>query len=123
MSAIAARLPEEAVKGVGRRIPRNALLWLLLAIVATLTVTPTVAALAGAFRDSAPGQAGSWTLSGLVRGLSDPITWEALFTTYWLAIVRAAIGVSLAVVIAWILARTDCPFRGQLEFLIIVAYF
>jgi iron(III) transport system permease protein len=123
MSAIAARLPEEAAKSVGRRIPRNALLWLLLAIVATLTVTPTVAALAGAFRDSAPGQAGSWTLSGLVRGLSDPITWEALFTTYWLAIVRAAIGVSLAVVIAWILARTDCPFRGQLEFLIILAYF
>jgi iron(III) transport system permease protein len=51
------------------------------------------------------------------------LTWEALWTTYWLSAVRALLGVGLAVVLAWILARTDCPFRAQLELLVIMAYF
>lgn len=123
MSTLAVRLPRGRTATLSGLMPRNVLLWLLLAVVAALTVTPTAAALMSAFRDAAPGQAGSWTIDGLVRGLSDPITWQALFTTYWLAIVRATIGVSLAVVIAWILARTDCPFRSQLELGIIIAYF
>lgn len=123
MSVQALRLPRLLPNGLARLMPSNLLMWLLLILVAVLTITPTAAALGAAFRDAAPGQPGTWTLDGLYRGLSDPITWQALFTTYWLAIVRATLGVGLAVVIAWILARTDCPFRNQLEFLIILAYF
>src|SRR5215212_8806723 len=124
MTTIAYPVPQTAPsRGLSRFLPSNLLLWVLLAVVAALTVIPTAAALLAAFRDVAPGQAGNWTIDGLVRGLSDPITWQALFTTYWLAVVRAFLGVSLAVVIAWILARTDCPFRAQLEFMIVLAYF
>jgi iron(III) transport system permease protein len=97
--------------------------WLVLLLVAVCTLTPTAAALLSAFRSAAPGQVGDWTLSGLTTTMSESSTWQALFTTYWLAAVRAILGVSVAVVIAWILARTDCPFRPQLEFLILLAYF
>lgn len=101
----------------------HGLMWLLVIVVGVLTVTPVVAALTSAFRDAAPGQVGDWTLSGIVRVFQDSATWEALWTTYWLAGVRALLGLALAVILTWILARTDCPFRKQLELLIIVAYF
>src|ERR1700716_2178063 len=97
--------------------------WLLLLLVAVSTLTPIVAALVSAFRSAAPGQAGDWTLDGLARAFSESTTWEALWTTYWLSAGRALVGVGLAVVITWVLARTDCPFRPQLESLIILAYF
>jgi iron(III) transport system permease protein len=97
--------------------------WLLLVLVAVSTLTPVAAALLSAFRSAAPGQAGDWTLNGLARAFSESMTWEALWTTYWLSAVRALLGVGLAVVITWVLARTDCPFRPQLESLIILAYF
>jgi iron(III) transport system permease protein len=97
--------------------------WLLLAAVAVATLTPTAAALVSAFRSAAPGQTGDWTLNGLARAFSDSLTWEALWTTYWLSAVRAVLGVAVAVIIAWILARTDCPYKPQLESLIILAYF
>jgi iron(III) transport system permease protein len=101
----------------------NVLPWLLLLLVAVCTLTPTAAALVSAFRSAPPGQPAEWSLSGLARAFADNTTWEALFTTYWLSAIRALLGVSVAVVIAWILARTDCPYRSQLEFLIILAYF
>jgi iron(III) transport system permease protein len=97
--------------------------WLLLLLVAVCTLTPTLAALVSAFRSGAPGQVAEWSLAGLATAFSDATTWQALFTTYWLSAVRALLGVSIAVVIAWILARTDCPYRSQLEFLVILAYF
>ncbi len=110
-----------------RRAPRltmaSLLMWLLLLAVAIMTVTPVAAALTSAFRDAAPGQPGDWTLNGLTRAFQDSNTWNALWTSYWLAGVRAALGLGLAIVITWILARTDCPFRRQLELLVIVAYF
>jgi iron(III) transport system permease protein len=101
----------------------NVFMWLLLVVVALCTFTPTIAAMLSAFRTGTPGEVSEWTLGGLQRALSDPFTWEALWTTYWLAAVRAVIGVALAVVLTWIIARTDVPFRPQLELLIVLAYF
>lgn len=107
----------------GRPSLSTLLMWLLLIGVAVMTVTPTAAALTSAFRDAAPGQAGDWTLNGIIRVFQDGATWDALWTTYWLAGVRALLGLALAVVLTWILARTDCPYRKQLELLIVIAYF
>ena len=115
--------PAAAARPPFRLSLSSVVMWLLVLVVGTMTVTPVVAALTSAFRDAAPGQLGDWTLGGITRVLSDPQTWNALWTSYWLAAARALMGLSLAVVITWILARTDCPYRRQLELLIIVAYF
>src|SRR5437667_12068062 len=55
--------------------------------------------------------------------MAQPEVWQILWTTVWLSTVRAVLALALAVVLAWIIARTDCPFRNRLEFLLILSFF
>ena len=99
---------------------------LLLIVVAVLTVTPVVTALLAGFRDAPPGRPGAITWESIkasVAVMMDPDVWQILWTTVWLSTVRALLALALAVVLAWIIARTDCPFRNQLEFLLILSFF
>ena len=123
-----------AVTGVGRaRVfgwPRVAawawLPTLLLITVAVLTVTPVVTALLAGFRDAPPGRAGAISVESIRASfavMAQPDVWRILWTTVWLSTVRAVLALALAVVLAWIIARTDCPFRDRLEFLLILSFF
>ena len=99
---------------------------LLLIVVAVLTVTPVVTALVAGFRDAPPGRPGSITWESIRASLgvrAEPDGWRILWTTVWLSTVRAVLALALAVVLAWIIARTDCPFRSRLEFLLILSFF
>src|SRR4029077_11925049 len=99
---------------------------LLLIVVAMLTVTPVVTALVAGFRDAPPGRPGSisWeSIRASLAVMADPDVWRILWTTVWLSTVRAVLALGLAVVLAWIIARTDCPFRNRLEFLLILSFF
>ena len=40
-----------------------------------------------------------------------------------MGLLRAGLATLIAVMIAWILARTDCPFRGQLEVVLLLSFF
>jgi len=98
----------------------------LLILVAVLTITPVVTALLAGFRDAPPGRPGAITLESIkaaVAVMMDPDVWQILWTTVWLSTVRALLALALAIVLAWIIARTDCPFRNQLEFLLILSFF
>src|SRR5437667_6957127 len=122
---------ERVVRRVGWvRWPRVALgAWLptaLLITVAVLTVTPVAVALLAGFRDAPPGRPGaiSWaSIQASFGVMAQPEVWQILWTTVWLSTVRAILALVLAVALAWIIARTDCPFRNQLEFLLIVSFF
>src|SRR2546427_6973867 len=110
--------------------PRLALgVWLptaLLITVAVLTVTPVAVALLAGFRDAPPGRAGaiSWqSIQASFAVMIQPDVWQILWTTVWLSTVRAVLALALAVLLAWIIARTDCPFRNSLEFLLILSFF
>src|SRR5437773_12210436 len=99
---------------------------LLLITVAVLTVTPVVTALVAGFRDAPPGRPGAITVESVQASfavMADPDVWRILWTTVWLSTVRAVLALALAVVLAWIIARTDCPFRNRLEFLLILSFF
>jgi ABC-type Fe3+ transport system permease subunit len=99
---------------------------LLLIVVAVLTVTPVVTALIAGFRDAPPGRPGSISWESIRASfgvMADPDVWRILWTTVWLSTVRAVLALALAVVLAWIIARTDCPFRNRLEFLLILSFF
>jgi iron(III) transport system permease protein len=98
-------------------------MWLLLAIIAVLTVTPTGVIVISALRDNSPGREGTWTLQGLTTALNDSSTWNIAWTTLWLALVRVAFALTVSVTLSWILARTNCPFRSQLEFLLVLSFF
>jgi iron(III) transport system permease protein len=99
---------------------------LLLVTVAVLTVTPVVTALVAGFRDAPPGRPGAISLESIQASLgvmAQPEVWKILWTTVWLSTVRAVLALALAVVLSWIIARTDCPFRDRLEFLLILSFF
>lgn len=125
MSTLGASLESgsAAPRGAWRPDTASALMWLLLVTVAVVTVTPAAVIVVSAFRDNAPGHAGNWTLQGLSTSLSDPATLTITWTTLWLAVVRVVLALGVAVVVAWILARTDCPFRRQLEPLVVLCFF
>ena len=98
----------------------------LLITVAVLTVTPVAVALLAGFRDAPPGRPGaiSWaSIQASFGVMAQPEVWQVLWTTVWLSTVRAVLALALAVLLAWIIARTDCPFRNQLEFLLILSFF
>src|SRR5262249_1146628 len=99
---------------------------LLLIVVAVFTITPVATALLAGFRDAPPGRPGaiSWeSIRASFAVMVQPDVWKVLWTTVWLSTVRAVLALGLAVVLAWIIARTDCPFRTQLEFLLILSFF
>src|SRR5919198_6467478 len=74
----------------------------LLVMVALLTLTPVVTALVAGFRDAPPGRPGvvSWeSIRASVAVMSQPETWQILWTTVWLSTVRAVLALILAVVL------------------------
>src|SRR5437762_636473 len=116
------------VRGLGW--PRVALgAWLptaLLITVAVLTVTPVAVALLAGFRDAPPGRPGaiSWaSIQASFGVMAQPEVWQILWTTVWLSTVRAVLALALAVLLAWIIARPDCPFRNQLVFVLTLPFF
>ncbi|MBI4288563.1 MAG: iron ABC transporter permease [Chloroflexi bacterium] len=50
-------------------------------------------------------------------------TLKTLWTTVWLAAVRAALATALAVGLAWVVTRTNTPYKGVIEFLAWLAFF
>src|SRR5207244_13514087 len=84
-----------------------------------------VAPVAGC-REAPPRRAGAiaWqSIQASFAVMIQPDVWQILWTTVWLSTVRAVLALALSVLLAWIIARTDCPFRNSLEFLLILSFF
>jgi len=99
-------------------------IWLigLLLILALLTVYPLATLFFGSLHSTPPGMAGEFNLGGYrqVFTLSNlGILWNSLA----IAFAKTIISIALAVLFAWIIARTDTPFRGTLEVLITLPFF
>lgn len=115
---------ERLTRASGGRVQASTLVMGLLTLaVAALTVVPVGVALVASFRTAPPGQPGIWTLRGFVSVLADARTLHIIWTTAWLAVVRAGLATLLAILLAWILARTDCPLRGALELFLLLSFF
>src|SRR5437016_13000478 len=99
---------------------------LLLITVAVLTVTPVATALLAGFRDAPPGRPGAITAESIRASfavMAQPDVWQILWTTVWLSTARAVLALALAVVVAWVIARTGWPFRERLELLLLLSLF
>ncbi len=91
--------------------------WLLL-VVGGLIVYPLVMVVYGSLWSAPPGAPGQLTFNGYLDAYSDPSIPSALGTTIWLGIARTVIGSTLAVLLSWLIARTDLPFKGPVEILL-----
>jgi iron(III) transport system permease protein len=96
---------------------------LVLAAVAFCVVFPVVLVVVQSFQVAAPGQTPVYGLDGWRAALGEPGLRTALFNTLAVTFVRQLLSLPLAVLLAWLLARTDLPGRRWLEFAFWAAFF
>lgn len=102
----------------------SATIWvgLLLIVLSVLTLYPLATLLYGSLHTTPPGVAGEFSLDGY-RAVVSRENFKILLDTLGIAFLKTAIAVGLAVLFAWIVARTDTPGRGVLEILIALPFF
>ncbi|WP_407160558.1 ABC transporter permease [Bradyrhizobium sp. STM 3557] len=101
---------------------RTAALVVLGTILAFLSVYPLSMLLYGSLHSTPPGMAGTFNLNGY----GEVLTSQSLITlanTIGISLAKTIPSIVLAVLLAWILARTDTPFRGALEVLVTLPFF
>jgi len=94
----------------------------LILILAFLSFYPLSMLLYGSLHSTPPGMAGTFNLAGYQDVLSQQ-SLIALLNTVGLALAKTIPSLVIAVLLAWILARTDTPFRGTLEVLVTLPFF
>ena len=94
----------------------------LLLILSFLTLYPFGMLLYGSLHSTPPGMAGEFNLHGYSEVFSTP-TMIILGNTIGISLAKTILSLALAVFLAWIIARTDTPYRAQLEVLITLPFF
>src|SRR5215813_11751631 len=96
---------------------------LLLLVVGFLVLTPLFLMILNSFQIARPGQPIVWGLDGWVKAFSTPGITKAMTNTFTLAITRQAIALLIGAFFAWLIARTDLPMKGLLEFFFWLSFF
>jgi len=99
------------------------LMTVLLLIVAFLVLTPLCLMIFNSFQTARPGQPVVWGLEGWVKAFTTPGIIKAITNTFTLAAARQAIALLVGSYFAWLIARTDIPLKGTLEFLFWLSFF
>jgi iron(III) transport system permease protein len=109
-----------AATGRGWGLDRGALIVGAFAVVlGVLVLSPLAALLYGALMNAAPGTPGRLSLDAFAEAWTDPAAWQAAWTSVWLALVRMALVIPVAVFLAWATTRTNMPLRRVMEGLIV----
>ena len=104
------------------RYGRPAAIGLLILGLCFLTLYPMAMLLYGSLHSTPPGMAGEFNLNGYAS-LGTAENLQALINTIALSFVKTILSLALAILLAWIVARTDTPGRGVLEVLITLPFF
>jgi iron(III) transport system permease protein len=84
---------------------------------------PLLFLLVGSFNLAAPGKPALYGVDNWLNAFSDPGTLGALWMSFLLSFIRLIPAMILAVLFAWLIARTDMPGGRTLEGLCWIAYF
>src|SRR4029453_3936405 len=88
----------------------------LIIVVAFLVLTPLFLMILNSFQTARPGQPIIWGIDGWIKAFTTPGIVKAMTNTFTLAITRQAIALLVGAFFAWLIARTDIPMKGLLEF-------
>jgi iron(III) transport system permease protein len=102
---------------------RTLLLSAFLALVAFLVFTPLLFLLYASFETVSPDGTIVYTLQGWRQALDNPGIVTAIYNSFSLAVARQSIATVIGILLAWLIARTDVPLRGWLEFSFWISYF
>ena len=95
----------------------------LLAVVGFLVLTPLFLMILNSFQTARPGQPIVWGMEGWVKALNTPGILKAIGNTFTLAITRQTIALFVGSFFAWLIARSDIPMKGMLEFFFWLSFF
>ncbi len=96
---------------------------LFLGLVAFLVLTPLLLMIFNSFQIAKPGEPVVYGLQGWQEVFTSAGTLVAIYNTFSLVITRQLIALVLGIFLAWLLARTDIPMRGWLEFMFWLSFF
>ena len=96
---------------------------LLLGILLFFMAYPVGLIFIKSFTNNRPGQTTVWSLEGWIGAFSDPSLPVALGNTFYLALIRIIITTGLAIFFAWVVTRTDTPYRKSIELLLWLGFF
>ena len=99
----------------GRLAAPDVLCTAVLAAVAFTVVYPMLLVALQSFQVAAPGEPARWGLDGWRAAFTEPGLRAALINTLTVTVVRQLISLPLAVLIAWLIARTNLPGRDWIE--------
>src|SRR5437879_3677662 len=117
------------VAGAGARrrpfvleLPAVACTVVLLAV-AFCVVYPLLLVVLESFQVAPPGQPAQYGLDGWRAAFAEPLLRAALLNTFTVTLARQVVSLALAILIAWLIARTDLPGRNWIEFAFWAAFF
>jgi iron(III) transport system permease protein len=84
---------------------------------------PLLFLITGSFNLSPPGKEAVYGLANWLSAFSDSTTVEALWMSFLLSAVRLIPAMVIAVIFAWLIARTDMPGGNAIEFFCWLAFF
>ncbi|MGF9648816.1 iron ABC transporter permease [Pseudarthrobacter oxydans] len=94
------------------------------AVILVLVLVPLSYLVYAALQTTSPGAPGSgFTFENIRLIFSTNTYWQALGNSLWLGFLVSVLAVSLGVTFAWILGRTDVPFRRTLSVLVSLPIF
>ena len=105
-----------------RRYGRPAGITALILVLGFLSLYPMAMLLYGSLHSTPPGMAGEFNLNGYIS-IATTENLVVLANTVGISLVKTVLALALAVLLAWIVARTDTPGRGVLEVLITLPFF
>jgi len=97
--------------------------FLMVAFFGIVMGLPLLFMLHGSFNIAPPGKEAIYSLQNWIEAFSEPQTLSALWMSFLISSVRILPSVSIAVLVAWLIARTDMPGGTTVEFLCWFAYF
>ena len=110
-----------------RRMPRlsgrHVLGFAAVILVGAVTLVPVIFLMYNSLNTAEPLRPPVIGLDNWIRALQDARIWSSIGWTVFLAVIRVVIAVVLGVLFAWLIARTDMPGGGALEFMFWIAFF
>src|SRR5919106_3454392 len=108
------------ILGMFRRDPQLSVVVFVGAVIAYLSLSPTLMLFYGSFRSKPLGVTSDFSLAHYINAYTDPLTYELLFNSFLFATGSALVATFLAATLAWISIRTNAPFRNFFELTAIV---
>lgn len=123
MTELTRRLP--LVRSIA--VPQVSWVWLpvllLVGLLIALLAYPLLLLFLKSFAISRPGQETMWGVAGWIEAFTDANLPAAVSNTFSLALARIVITSAFAVFFAWVVTRTDTPFKGFIELALWLGFF